>query len=150
MASDSGGGLGIDPTVDILDTGNEPSAEFVHDRWPHFAVQGSNCEVKLQFFASGGTIYQTYEFSFDGVDIQPPKLVTMADLLIRQLDFIDFANQFNEADMRSAGYETRLAEKKTRIERSHHVDEGEVVLFILAYCEGELLTFQHDEEKEVK
>ncbi|RSL74657.1 hypothetical protein CEP53_000091 [Fusarium sp. AF-6] len=150
MASDSGDSLGIDPTVDILDNGNEPSAEFVHDRWPHFTIQGSNCEIKLQFFASGGTIYQTYEFSFDGADVQPPKLVTMADLLIRQLDFIDSANKFNEADIQSAGYETRLAGKKTRIERSHHVDEGEVVLFILAYCEGELLTFQHDEEKEVK
>ncbi|KAL2672323.1 hypothetical protein Neosp_013027 [[Neocosmospora] mangrovei] len=150
MASDSGKNLGIDPEVDILDTGDEPSAEFAYDRWPHFTAQRINCEVGMQFCASGGTIYQTYEFRFDGTNIQPPKMITVANQLIRQLDFIEEGNWFNETGIWSPDYETRLSKDKTRIRRSHHIDEGEVVFFIVAYCKGELLTFQHVEEEQVE
>ncbi|KAK7409438.1 hypothetical protein QQX98_008399 [Neonectria punicea] len=147
MANDSGRNLGIDPKVDILDGGDEPLAEFVHDRWPHFTSRASDCEIKIQFVASGGTIFQTYEFFFDGIDIQPPKVATGVNLLIRQLDFINSANWVNGADLWSAVYKTELSGDKTRIKRSHHINEGEVALFISAYCEEELVKFQHEEKQ---
>jgi hypothetical protein len=59
MTADSSDSIGIDPKVHIPDISDEPSAEFVHDRWPLFTIISGDFKIKIQFFASDGTIYQS-------------------------------------------------------------------------------------------
>ncbi|WAO96302.1 Hypothetical protein NCS54_01397100 [Fusarium falciforme] len=102
----------------------------------------------MQFFASGGVIYQTYEILLLEIDSQTPTLRMMPGLLIRQLDFIDAGNKFNEADPMDKAYQTELLEDSTCIKRSHRINEGEVALLIRACSNGELLTFKQVENEE--
>ncbi|KAK7432192.1 hypothetical protein QQZ08_001137 [Neonectria magnoliae] len=149
----------LGPSDEISPTISEISIEFIHDRWPLFTIktveeresdiEESLCDVKVKYFAFGGIIYQTYEFNYKGTNNRPPKLVMGADLLIRQLDFIDSENKFNEAPPQDLAYKTELP-VKTCVKRSHQIGTGEVALFLIAYCRSKLLTFHQDEEKEAE
>lgn len=150
-AADSGDSIGIDPKVHIPDMSDEPSAEFIYDRWPLFAIDSGDFTIKIQFFASDGTVYQTYEFIPKGTDSEPPKLTMNANLLIRQLDFIDGRKTFNEDGPKEKTYETEPLKHNKGIKRSHHTNEGEVALFILACSKDRILTFKEvEEEKETE
>lgn len=76
---------------------------MANDRWPTFhrkLKDGGN--LKLQYVVSEGTIFQIFEMSGGQGNSPPPldspqSLVITPDLLIRDLDFIDENNAFNEA-----------------------------------------------------
>ncbi|KAI8651276.1 hypothetical protein NCS55_01371400 [Fusarium keratoplasticum] len=111
MADDLFENQGIDPKVDVLGSIFDMSTKVVHDRWPLFTIEVLGGNTKVQFVASGGTVYQTYEFNFEGTDIQLPEVAMRTDLLIRQLDFIDPSNSFNKHEPLDDAYKTELSGK---------------------------------------
>lgn len=148
MADDLFENQGIDPKVDVLGSIFDMSTKVVHDRWPLFTIKVLGGNTKVQFVASGGTVYQTYEFNFEGTDIQLPEVAMRTDLLIRQLDFIDPSNSFNKHEPLDDAYKTELSGKGRFIKRSHHTSTGEVALFIVACCNNELLEFKKREDND--
>ncbi|KAM0431335.1 hypothetical protein ACHAPT_005309 [Fusarium lateritium] len=152
MTSDSGDSLEIDPEVILPDSGAEVSAEFAHDRWPRFTIEADGFKTEIQFVASGGVIYQTYKFTWPkNADQQLPRMEIPTDLLIRQLDFINGYNGFNDADTQSIDYSTEYLEDKGCIKRSHRqAGTREVALFIVACSQGGLLRFEQAQKVEAE
>ncbi|KAI1071714.1 hypothetical protein LB507_005364 [Fusarium sp. FIESC RH6] len=70
-----------------------PPVEFTNDRWPLFQINGGDGSCKIQYSISHGAIYQTFDFS----NGRPP-MTLMSRLLLRQLDFVDDDNAFNESE----------------------------------------------------
>ncbi|KAH0424493.1 hypothetical protein CcaCcLH18_11529 [Colletotrichum camelliae] len=88
----------IGPDIDSICNG-PVNAFMTNDRWPTFhrtLRDGGN--LNLQYVVFNGTIYQVFQMSGEPEDDFPPVKVSL-DLLIRNLDFIDGNNKFNEAEI---------------------------------------------------
>ncbi|CAI0650373.1 unnamed protein product [Colletotrichum noveboracense] len=71
---------------------------MINHRWPVFHRKlTSGADLTVQYIASGGTIYQIFQ-TIGGPEIEQPVLEVTPDLLIRNLDFIDGGNEFNQAE----------------------------------------------------
>ena len=113
---------------------------FTNDRWPVFHIKGEYGRCKIQYSISRGAVYQTFDFSKG----RPP-MTLMSDLLLRQLDFIDDSNQFNEADEYDCGYQTHLLDEGRCIKRSHKLgpdNNKHAALFVHAFSGNTALTFE--------
>ncbi|RBR11264.1 uncharacterized protein FIESC28_09148 [Fusarium coffeatum] len=114
--------------------------DFTNDRWPVFHIKGEGGRCKIQYSISRGAVYQTFDFS----NGRPP-MTLMSDLLLRQLDFIDDSNQFNEADEDDSGYQTHLLDEGRCIKRSHKLGQDNnkhAALFVHAFSGNTALTFE--------
>ncbi|KAJ4251044.1 hypothetical protein NW762_011694 [Fusarium torreyae] len=153
MATDPYSGQGIDiammgPTLEY--TGSRPATpRVVHDRWPHFTFSTENgIKFETQYLASHGSIYQTsvFDFSESSQREELPKMVANKDLLIRNLDFIDHANDFNEAKSIDPSYQTQVSDEGLFI-RSHQTSSNaHVVLFISAFSADSAVSFVQTDE----
>ncbi|KAF4961791.1 hypothetical protein FSARC_10087 [Fusarium sarcochroum] len=119
-------------------------AQVVNDRWPHFTLKTKDdISMETQYVASGGTVYQTVklDFSQSSRKRELPKISGIKELLIRDLDFIDHANRFNEAESDDSSYETRVSDEGIFV-RSHQISsEAHIVLFISVFFESRRLKF---------
>lgn len=71
--------------------------DMINDRWPIFyRTCNSGVNLTVKYVASEGALYQIFQTS-SGTKTEMLPLEITPDLLIRNLDFIDEANSFNEA-----------------------------------------------------
>ncbi|KAF4837132.1 hypothetical protein CGCTS75_v001398 [Colletotrichum tropicale] len=74
--------------------------DMINDRWPIFyRTCNSGVNLTVKYVASEGTLYQIFQTS-SGPKAEMLPLEITPDLLIRNLDFIDETNSFNEAGTR--------------------------------------------------
>lgn len=150
---------GIDPTIDSSTSRSweePPVAEYVNNRWPVFTrTRDDGAEVKIQYLASAGTIFQTYEFDYtdksEGMGL--PSLSVPSDLLIKDLDFINSDNEFNHAKPNDKSYTSSA--KGECIIREHEIDAEKeknttVALFISSFDKKKCLKFGEDENNRYK
>ncbi|EQB44654.1 hypothetical protein CGLO_16567 [Colletotrichum gloeosporioides Cg-14] len=142
-AEDPSSGGGIGPSIDSSST-----AKIINDRWPSFEgtwqhetqddVKNGNqsgsqddtrskiqrrISFKLQYIASQGTIYQRFLFSYHDDHVNPsyaPELKISPNLLIRNLDFVNMINKFNQAVSDDDSYTSR---KGTDCLVREHIDD---------------------------
>lgn len=110
-----GEGRGIGPSFD-----GTCEETIVNDRWPTFSITlKDGRKLNLQYVASDGTIYQKFEFiDYNATqdkdrlagDHSVPEILITPDLLIRDLDFVNGSNGFNDASANHGSY------------KSHHRD----------------------------
>lgn len=127
------GARGIGPSIDGICT-----ETIVNDRWPTFDIElNDERKLKLQYVAYGGTIYQKFDF----IDYNPtqdndrladdysvPQILVNPDLLIRDLDFVNSSNSFNEADADDVSYKSH--HRDNCLIREHMNDNKKGVLSI--------------------
>ncbi|KAL0258643.1 hypothetical protein SLS55_006140 [Diplodia seriata] len=85
-----------------------PSLEFIHDRWPLYTLTTSIGNTKesarvdglsVQYFCNNGTVFQKYTWKPGGEPLPSlPRVRFSSDVLIRDLDFVDPENHFNDQD----------------------------------------------------
>lgn len=82
-----------------------PRTEFVHDRWPLFSTETSAFNLSIQYLVSTKTVYQIYTFTLNETSESPlqlPKLAISTDLLIRDLNFLQYSyhdKHFSDKDI---------------------------------------------------
>ncbi|KAF4885022.1 hypothetical protein CGCFRS4_v012215 [Colletotrichum fructicola] len=92
-------------------------------------------KIKVRYVASGGTLYQNYTFDYTGLIEKntgartPPSLTIAADVLIRNLDYMEYHRPFNRPD--DSGYETPQIVNGC-IVRSHQTGDREKVFLCIA------------------
>lgn len=98
-----------------------PIMKFIDDRWPLFVAETPLFNLNIQYTISKKTIYQQYSFELkNGRQIDNiPNMLINADLLIRNLNFVESNIENNRGDPEKGEtfYETR---HDTRIIRKHH------------------------------
>lgn len=152
-AEDLENGKGIGPPI-----GGSPTETIVNDRWPTFdGALEDGTQFKLQYVAHGGTIYQKFEFieynttqDHDSLadDYSVPGILVTPDLLIRDLDFFDAHNKFNEARADDDSYKSRhrgnclirdhVNGKKKGVFSIHVLDEHESLQFVKPERRGDV------------
>ncbi|KAJ4127777.1 hypothetical protein NW768_008050 [Fusarium equiseti] len=148
-ANDSDHNIGFYPDQHSWVSDAKVSADLADDRWPIFEIQRENDlrekeTCKIKYSISEGAIYQTFEFS----NGRPP-MVFMPSLLLRQLEFFDYSNNFNEAEKDDIGYQTHLLNEGKCIKRSHKLgkdDNEHAALFVYAFCNNTALTFEEHQD----
>ncbi|KAI8207057.1 hypothetical protein KHU50_011597 [Colletotrichum sp. SAR 10_65] len=98
----------------------------------------TGADLKIQYIASKGTVYQIFELSGGGGENLPPLTVT-PDLLIRRLDYVDDKNEFNQDLPSSANYSYQI--QGNCIIREHKTGDAKVRLHIWALQEQLPLEF---------
>ncbi|RFN52873.1 mg2+ transporter zinc transport protein [Fusarium flagelliforme] len=144
-ANDPDHNIGFYPDLKgFLSKAENASVDFTNDRWPLFHINGGNETCEIQYSISHGAVYQTFDFS----NGRPP-MTLMSNLLLRQLDFVDDDNAFNEDededDDDDNGYETHLLSEGKCIKRSHKLgqdDNKHAALFVYAFSDNTALTFE--------
>lgn len=131
--TEESGDEGIGPSIDGTCT-----ETIVNHRWPTFDIQlNDQRNVKLQYVAYGGTIYQKFEFISSNAtkdndrladDYSVPQILVNPDLLIRDLDFVNSRNRFNEADADDVSYKSH--HRDNCLIREHMNDNKKGVLSI--------------------
>ncbi|KAF4956382.1 hypothetical protein FGADI_3959 [Fusarium gaditjirri] len=104
----------IDPLLVPSSYWKEPTFDgYVLDRWPVFTRTRDDWgHVKIQYLVYRDTIYQAFDFdcTSDEGRKHPPTLLMKDGLLIRNLDFTDPGNRYNEASAKDEEYESRQEE----------------------------------------
>jgi len=145
-ANDPDYSIGFYPDQDSWVSDVNVAADFTDDRWPTFDIDGQNERCKIQYSISDGAIYQTFEFSNGR-----PLMAFMPSLLLRQLEFFNGINSFNEADKNNNAYKTHLLNGGKCIKRSHKLDQDDnkhAALFVYAFSGNVALTFEEFTERE--
>ncbi|KAH7052355.1 hypothetical protein B0J12DRAFT_752023 [Macrophomina phaseolina] len=110
LVADDTGGVGIiikeDITEDECLTSDPPTLEYVHHRWPRFKTQSLGRDLKIQYYCTDGTIFQQYTWTLNKQSNKFPFSQVTFDrkLLIRDLDFHNESNRFNEASYKEPEY----------------------------------------------
>ncbi|KAH7184717.1 uncharacterized protein B0J16DRAFT_303865 [Fusarium flagelliforme] len=128
----------------LLSNAENASVDFTNDRWPVFHINGENGSCEIQYSISHGAVYQTFGFP----NGRPPMTI-MSNMLLRQLDFVDDDNAFNEdeEDDYDNGYETHLLSEGKCIKRLHKLgqdDNKHAALSVFAFSGDTALTFEND------
>ncbi|KAK1494602.1 hypothetical protein CTAM01_08956 [Colletotrichum tamarilloi] len=142
---------GVGPHINSLYPGERSKQHIVNDRWPTFtiAIPGKISEkLRVSYVAFQGTIYQ----KFDIIDTAEKELAQQetkefpsgildalsldSGLLIRNLDFVNLGNHFNEASSRTRDdsnarvYTTSLGQAKNHVKREHKSHDKHFVLHL--------------------
>ena len=166
-ANDPDHNIGFYPDQESWHSNTESApVDFTNDRWPLFQINGGDGNFKIQYSISHGAVYQTFDFS----NGRPP-MTLMSRLLLRQLDFVDDDNAFNESeddgdddededededgsegdgdggddDNNDGGYETHLLSEGKCIKRLHKLGKDghkHAALFVYAFSGDTALTFE--------
>lgn len=83
----------------------KPCLEFVYDRWPRFTYTTASetmngLDLSLQYFCNRGIVFQTYTWKRRSESDPIPELPQFRfnpTMLIRDLDFVDPKNHFNDS-----------------------------------------------------
>ncbi|KAF5606606.1 Mg2+ transporter like zinc transport [Fusarium subglutinans] len=144
----------IDPILFPSSSWSEPSSiKYVLNRWPVFTRKRKDgMEVTIQYVAFDATIYQIFDFFRDPCygRTYSPTLLMKDGLLIRDLDFTNPDNTYNEAGEADEAYNSR--NEQDRFIREHKLDstakdkpnsnhENLVVLSISCIQDGKMLKF---------
>ncbi|KAL7895155.1 hypothetical protein HDV64DRAFT_104877 [Trichoderma sp. TUCIM 5745] len=106
----------------IVNIKSPPIMKFIDDRWPVFLTETPFFNISIQYTISKKTIYQEYSFELkNGRQIDNiPNMLFNADLLIRNLNFVESRNIENnrgDTDEKESFYKNH---HNTRIIRKHH------------------------------
>lgn len=107
-----------------------PCLEFVDDRWPRFTNyadspgQKNGLHFSLQYFCNGSTVFQRYTWERKYMDNDSPQLPHFrfnSHILIRDLDFVEGSNRFND---REEGYRCETISSDTNFLILHDPASG--------------------------
>lgn len=84
-----------------------PTLKFIHHRWPLFITETSAFDLRIKYFVSKKTIYQEYSFKLkERCKIEYlPKLSINANLLIRNLNYVEPNKENDHTDEHYSYYE---------------------------------------------
>ncbi|KAF9874713.1 hypothetical protein CkaCkLH20_07850 [Colletotrichum karsti] len=163
MANNPSDKEGIGLSLDLLHNGQEFDTEtsIINDRWPTFRRTTQNgFEFQLQYVAFHGTVFQKFELKGDssGNEVSDcessPVLSIRSDVLIRNLDFVDNENNFNNGSADDESYIDGMRGDNC-IVREHHDGAKKTILWIHLLDQEESqekhgsLSFVQSEEKHV-
>lgn len=157
---------GIGPRIDSLYPAGDAEHDVVNDRWPTFtrpmSGEPSN-KLRVSYVAFQGTIYQKFEI-IDTAEKQPPRpearefpndilrtLSLNSEVLIRNLDFVNWDNQFNKALSRTPDgevpvYTTGPGQAKNHVRREHKIPGQHFVLHLQVLDQSNSLEFHKSDQ----
>ncbi|KAG5746921.1 hypothetical protein H9Q70_010392 [Fusarium xylarioides] len=145
--------VSIGPSIDFeLDLIDPQPPEFTHDRWPNFvSISEEGVILSTQYLVSDHTLFRTWELDYIHSDLPRniPSITAAKDLLIRNLDFVSWSNEFNNQKEGDETYETKiLAEGESLMRR--HIDSdnpsNSVALFSSVFHDEEYVNFTKVED----
>ncbi|KAG5798781.1 hypothetical protein H9Q69_002189 [Fusarium xylarioides] len=145
--------VSIGPSIDFeLDLIDPQPPEFTHDRWPNFvSISEEGVILSTQYLVSDHTLFRTWELDYIHSDLPRniPSITAAKDLLIRNLDFVSWSNEFNNQKEDDETYETKiLAEGESLMRR--HIDSdnpsNSVALFSSVFHDEEYVNFTKVED----
>ncbi|KAF2143201.1 uncharacterized protein K452DRAFT_307372 [Aplosporella prunicola CBS 121167] len=88
-----------------------PTVDYLYDRWPRYTLDNHKLsKLSIQYFCNSGIVFQRYQLKSRSTSSSIPQFQQLTidlHLLIRNLDFVDRRNNFNEADLLDSGYSYR-------------------------------------------
>ncbi|KAF2816937.1 uncharacterized protein BDZ99DRAFT_564758 [Mytilinidion resinicola] len=127
-----------------------PTLEFIHNRWPLFTTQPTDHPYftkAIQHIVFQDIVFQQYRYesTTEGSVTIPSTFFISADLLIRELDFIDQKNQFNKDTSQSSQYSQSLGANDRNLILTHeNINESyKVALAIAVFVNGEAQPIEH-------
>lgn len=97
---DVGMRLELEDSEEWVANSKTPMLKFIDDRWPLFVTETPSFDLSIQYFISEKTIYQEYSFELkkERQVESIPKLFINANLLIRNLNFVESSDENNRID----------------------------------------------------